>query len=91
MPRMLWLPFVIMTLLGACAPTIHGSGGAAVVPPRPPGATYPNWEFLCLDGPLTSSSLVEFLNAAGAQGWDLVTTSPACVKRPASALVVQTE
>lgn len=53
------------------------------IPPRPAGATYPNWEHLCIfNGDVDQYRST--LSRAGAEGWELVGQErlELCFKRP---------
>lgn len=90
MPAMRILLFLFATLLIApgCGPRSFGTGvsGDGSIPPRPAGATYPNWEHLCVG--LYAHNFGEVLERAGAEGWEMVSiantdTILVCFKRPA--------
>ena len=69
-----------------CGTTSYGVRTDGVFPPRPRGADYPNWEYLCV--PATKGKASETLNDSGKQGWELAALGRAgetdlmCFKRP---------
>jgi hypothetical protein len=74
-------------LAPGCNSTAYGTGtrgGEYSIPPRPAGATYPNWEHLCIT-PTTTEIFDNTLRQAGAQGWELIGFGDqvTCFKRPA--------
>lgn len=67
------------------APSFYGVGADEHgIPPRPAGATYPNWQHMCLT--LSPADASDLLTEAGNQGWELVAIGDngACFKRPAT-------
>lgn len=80
LPRVL----IVMLLVGCGGGNVYGTGGGSkAIPPRPPGATYPNWEHICVHV-TNPDELSNALNDAGAQGWELVMLAQGalCFKRP---------
>jgi hypothetical protein len=77
---------LVGALTAACA-TGFGKALQREVPRRPPGASYPNWEYYCSNDD-TMMSLDDTLKRAGREGWELVTIEPgvpgmfSCYKRP---------
>jgi hypothetical protein len=76
-----------IVFLAACSSTTTFSSSGGAVAPRPPGATYPNWEHFCTgvsQGFGAEDRVNELLASAGREGWELVTYSEAlfCFKRP---------
>ncbi len=69
--------------LSGCAGATYGASTQGLIPPRPKGATYSNWEHLCIT--ISTRNLTEALNQAGQEGWELVGVDAggiACFKRP---------
>ena len=93
--RIMLLMFVTLVIASGCSPSAYGTGmrGGDSVPPRPPGATYPNWEHLCIG---VNSQFGEVLDRAGSEGWEMVSattttdTIVVCFKRPAAVAPVGT-
>ena len=78
------LSFVALLAMGACAPASYGTGPASgLPPPLPPGAQVPLWDYYCA-GPTQTDGLDKLLEAAGQNGWELVTSDGGfyCFKRP---------
>ena len=74
----------LLVLLASCKPTAYGvATGYKPIPARAPGATYPNWEYLCF-GDVDTGNLSKLLVEAGKKGWELVGMSRlyVCFKRP---------
>ena len=70
-----------------------GVGAQLVVPPARAGTTGPRWDYFCFNESMLAEQVASRLQEAGAQGWELATTSTAsnggyslyCMKRPAGA------
>src|SRR5688572_7903039 len=79
---------VLVVLSTACfsrTNTISSAGGRVAT--RPPGATYPNWEYFCFgvtSGIGAEDNINRALARAGSEGWELVTFGAGvfCFKRP---------
>lgn len=74
----------LVVLLASCKPTAYGvTTGQRPLPDRAPGATYPNWEYLCF-GDVDTGNISKLLVEAGSKGWELVgmTRLYLCFKRP---------
>jgi hypothetical protein len=87
--RILLFLFAILLMAPGCGPKSYGTGvsGDGSIPPRPAGATYPNWEHLCVG--LYGGDFGDVLDRAGAEGWELVAIANTdvivvCFKRPAA-------
>jgi hypothetical protein len=62
----------------------YSSSGSSEIPRRPPGATYPNWEYFCSAD--TIYSFADRLKEAGQEGWEMVSAGNlTCFKRPVQA------
>lgn len=73
----------LLVALSGCSQKIYGAGAeAGVIPPRPPGAMYPNWEYLCHRA--DSTTLDTVFDEAGMKGWEMTAVVGAyvCFKRP---------
>jgi hypothetical protein len=85
MRAQLLLAAALLLALPGCETTYLGAGAErGGIPARPPGATYPNWEYLCA-APRTIGGFTEALNEAGRSGWEMVAVTPqgiTCFKRP---------
>lgn len=86
--RIKLLLLLTLVIVSGCGPRAFGTGmrGEDSIPPRPVGASYPNWEHLCVG---LGAQFGEVLDRAGAAGWEMVGIGTdgggviVCFKRPA--------
>ena len=78
-----------LVFLAGCV--VGGVSSQVVAPPARADAPVTRWEYFCLGADTNGNDAVTQLNAAGARGWELVSTSPLgdtgyrmaiCMKRP---------
>lgn len=65
---------LLLSLAAGCGATSYGASRDGTFPARAPGASYPNWEHMCVVAGNTSVS--DTLNESGEKGWELVTMGP---------------
>ncbi len=79
----------LLLLAAGCGTASYGVSLDGSFPARPTGASYPNWEHMCLVA--QQATATETLTNAGGKGWELVAVSPykgntlLCFKRPKAA------